>query len=357
MQVSVIIVNYNVKYFLEQCLLTVQNAISAIDAEVIVVDNDSSDGSVAWLKPKFPRVQFICNNRNLGFAKANNLALKQCRGEYVLFLNPDTLVPENAIQKSLDYIQQHPQAGALGIRMIDGKGIFLAESKRSFPSPIACFCKLIGLAAIFPSSGFFNKYALGNLDQFQSAEVPVLAGACILVRKKIMDSLNGFDESYFMYGEDIDLSYRIGQLGFENHYFAETTILHFKGRSSRRESLGYVKNFYGAMLIFVRKHYRKRAAITFYFIIQPAIAFRAILAVARRLLIPFSQPEQGSMFSKEMNVKDFVFCESEELPMSVILNQVQLQAGRNRKFFFKMKGSRSIVGSNGSYLKERNCIL
>jgi len=285
MLLSIIIVNYNVKHYLEQCLCSVRAAVSGMEAEIFVVDNDSTDGSLSFLQPIFKDVRFISNDTNLGFAKANNQALQLCRGKYVLFLNPDTLVPEDALAKAVYYMQEHPEAGALGIRMIDGNGHFLPESKRAFPTPLASLFKLTGFASLFPRSAFFNKYALGNLDQHTSQSVQVLAGACMLVEKQILDTLSGFDERYFMYGEDIDLSYRIVEAGYQNHYFAGTTVLHFKGKSSRKQSFEYVKLFYGAMLLFVKKQYTKGAGKRFSFLMQTAITIGGLLSSLRRLFM------------------------------------------------------------------------
>ncbi len=290
MQLSIIIVNYNVKYFLEQCLQAVLKGVEGIRAELIVVDNHSTDGSMEYLRPLFPGIIFICNKENLGFAKANNLALANASGEYVLFLNPDTLVPENAFSLCLTFMKAHPKAGALGVRMLDGRGRFLPESKRAFPSPTASFYKLMGLAALFPTSGYFNKYALGDLNEHANHQVAVLAGAFMFTRKKLLDDLHGFDEGYFMYGEDIDLSYRIQKAGYQNHYFAGTTIIHFKGESSRKAGLNYVKFFYAAMLIFVQKQYTSGTAKLFSYFIQIAITCRAIITAVERLVRPVLFP-------------------------------------------------------------------
>ena len=277
MQLSIVIVNYNVKYFLEQCLCSVRKAIDKIQAEIIVIDNASSDDSIHYLQPRFPKVQFIQNKKNIGFGKASNQALLFAKGEFVLFLNPDTIVSENCLEECISFLKKQEDCGALGIRMIDGSGKFLAESKRSFPSPIISFFKLIGLAAAFPTSAFFNKYALGNLKDNIVCDVEVLAGAFIMARKNLLDHLNGFDESFFMYGEDIDLSYRIKQLGFKNYYLGTNSILHFKGESSRRAGLNYVKMFYAAMGVFVKKHYPKWKSLCFFFFIELAIAIRTVL--------------------------------------------------------------------------------
>jgi GT2 family glycosyltransferase len=290
LQLSIIIVNYNVRYFLEQCLYAVQRAAEGLGVEIIVVDNGSADGSVNYLRPLFPSVHWLENAENLGFAKANNLALAQCRGEFVLFLNPDTLVAEDTFHKSLGYLGQNPSTGALGVRMLDGKGKFLPESKRSFPSPWVSFGKLSGLSAVFPKSKNFNRYALGYLGEKENHSVEVLAGACMFVRKELLLQLNGFDESYFLYGEDVDLSYRIKKAGYDNIYFANTSIIHFKGESSRNLSLTRVKYFYQAMLVFVQKHYNGGAAKIFSVFLSVAIALRGILSAIKKILKPALLP-------------------------------------------------------------------
>ncbi len=290
MQLSIIIVNYKVRFLLEQCLHSVQKAIEGLDAELIVVDNHSMDESISYLSPLFPRVRFISNNENLGFAKANNEALFLCTGEYVLFLNPDTLVPEECLDKCLAYIRLHPRAGALGVRMIDGRGRFLPESKRAYPSPMASFCKLSGLAALFPRSGFFNRYALGNLDEHENYRVDVLAGAFMLVKKEPLLALNGFDEDYFLYGEDIDLSYRMQKAGFQNLYFGAAQIIHFKGESSGGTALNRVGYFYKAMLVFVDKHYQSGTAKLFSVFLQFAIALRALISGLTKMIKPVILP-------------------------------------------------------------------
>ncbi|MFM2326351.1 MAG: hypothetical protein RIR31_553 [Bacteroidota bacterium] len=284
MQLSVIIVNYNVKYFLEQCLCSVIKACKNIDAEIIVVDNNSTDGSRDFILPKFSTVNFIWNQVNTGFAKANNQALGQAKGEYILFLNPDTIVPEDCFEKCIQFFELHPQAGALGIRMIDGAGKFLKESKRAFPSPLTSLYKLSGLTKLFPKSKVFAKYHLGHLSDKENHEVDVLAGAYIMVPQKIINQTGSFDETFFMYGEDIDLSYRIQKAGYKNYYFAESTIIHFKGESTKKGSLNYVRMFYSAMSLFVKKHYSGSRAGVFNFLIQTGIFLRAVLTVAGKFL-------------------------------------------------------------------------
>lgn len=288
MQLSIIIVNYNVKYFLEQCLCSVNKAITSLQAEIIVVDNNSTDNSVAYLQPKNPSVNFIVNKENVGFGKANNQALQIAKGQYILFLNPDTIVPEDCFIKCINFFENNITCGALGIKMIDGNGNFLPESKRSFPSVSISFFKLIGLASLFPKSKLFNRYALGFLDENNNHEVDVLAGAFFMAKKDLLVEVNGFDETFFMYGEDVDLSYRLQKLGYKNYYFSESSIIHFKGESTKRGSLNYVKMFYQAMSIFVSKHYSGSTATLFSFIIRIAIWVRAFISILSELITKWS---------------------------------------------------------------------
>jgi O-antigen biosynthesis protein len=297
LQLSVIIVNYNVKYFLEQCLCSVLKACKNINAEILVVDNNSTDGSKEFLSPRFPLVNFSWNSVNVGFAKANNQALAQAKGEYILFLNPDTIVPEDCFEKCIEFFAAHPDAGALGIRMIDGGGKFLKESKRAFPSPLTSLFKLSGFTRLFPHSKLFARYHLGHLSENENHEVDVLAGAFIMMPKKVADVTGGFDETFFMYGEDIDLSYRIQKTpcaatggNYKNYYFAGSTIIHFKGESTKKGSLNYVKIFYSAMSLFVKKHYSGSRAGVFNFLIQTGIFLRAILSLIGKFIQKIGLP-------------------------------------------------------------------
>lgn len=252
--------------------------------EIIVVDNQSTDGSFAYFQNKFPQVRFLWNEHNAGFAKANNQALALATGKYILFLNPDTLVPEDCFEKCIAFIREKNDQCALGIHMVDGSGRFLKESKRAFPGPKTSLYKLTGLAHFFPKSKIFGQYHLGHLDEHRNHEVDVLAGAFMMVPRKILEDIQGFDEDFFMYGEDIDLSYRIQKAGYKNYYFAESTIIHFKGESTRKGSLNYVRMFYKAMSIFVKKHYGGPQAGIYHFLIHLAILARAGLAAAARFL-------------------------------------------------------------------------
>lgn len=278
MELSVVIVSYNVKYFLEQCLHSVITALKGIDGEVIVVDNDSADGSVDYLQPLFPDVQFIRAGSNLGFGKANNLGWQQSSGNFVLFLNPDTIVPENTLTTCVRFFQSNSRTAAVGVRMIDGTGRFLPESKRAFPAAATAFYKAAGLAALFPKSSVFNRYALGYLPDNANHRVDVLAGAFMMVRRPLLEQTKGFDEAFFMYGEDIDLSYRLQQNGFENWYLAEPSIVHFKGESLKKWSADHVKIFYEAMITFVKKHFRGRGASAMRLMLIAGIRSKAVLS-------------------------------------------------------------------------------
>lgn len=278
MQLSVIIVNYNVKYFLEHCLHSVLRACSDIEAEVIVVDNCSKDGSVEMVRDKFPQVKLIAHTDNIGFSRGNNIGVAIAKGKYILYLNPDTIVPEDCFQKCIQYMDTHLDVGALGCRLIDGKGQFLPESKRGFPSAQVAFFKICGLSSLFKKSTIFNKYHLGYLPEFETNEVDILVGCFMFCRKSVIDKVGSFDEDYFMYGEDIDLSYKIVKGGFKNVYFPETTVIHYKGESTKKGSLNYVKMFYQAMIIFARKHFTASQKGFYVGLIQMAIYMRAILA-------------------------------------------------------------------------------
>lgn len=233
---------------------------------------------------RFPDVRFIYNTHNKGFGAANNQALSIASGDYILFLNPDTLIPEDCFEKCLLFLKSKNDCGALGVKMVDGTGRFLKESKRAFPDPLTSLYKLSGLTAVFPKSKIFARYYLGHLDENKSHEVDVLAGAFMMLPRKILDKVKGFDEDFFMYGEDIDLSYRIQEAGFTNYYFADTTIIHFKGESTKKGSFNYVKMFYKAMSVFVRKHYGSSKAGLYNFFIQVGIALRGALSALGRFL-------------------------------------------------------------------------
>lgn len=284
MKLSVIIVNYNVEFFLEQCLNSVYQALKHVDGEVFVVDNNSIDGSLEMVRKKFPQVQLIDNKENVGFSRANNQALRIAKGEYHLLLNPDTIVEEDTFKKVVTFMDEHPDAGGLGVKMIDGKGNFLPESKRGLPTPKDAFYKIFGLSRLFPKSRRFGKYHLSYLDMNETHEVEILSGAFMLMRKKALDQVGLLDEDFFMYGEDIDLSYRIVLGGYKNYYYPGTRIIHYKGESTKKSSVNYVFVFYNAMIIFARKHFSSKNAKIYSFLINLAIYFRAGVAVMNRLV-------------------------------------------------------------------------
>lgn len=254
-----------------------------IDGEVWVVDNHSADGSAEMVAQKFPQVQLIVNQENTGFSKANNQAIRISKGSYVLLLNPDTVVEEDSFKKCIAFMDEHPEAGALGVRMVDGSGNFLPESKRGLPTPEVALYKMFGLNKLFPKSKKFGRYHLGFLPEYQTHEVEVLAGAYMLLRRSALDKVGLLDESFFMYGEDIDLSYRILKGGYKNYYFPETSIIHYKGESTKKGSANYVKIFYQAMVIFAHKHYSGSKSEFFIFLINTFIYLRAFAALLYRL--------------------------------------------------------------------------
>ncbi len=255
MDLTVIILNFNVRYLLESCLESVFTALGSIPSEVIVVDNASTDESVAMVQVRFPQVILMTNTENLGFAKANNQAIARARGRKVLILNPDTVVNHKAIVTGSEYLDRHDQVAAIGVKMTDGYGNFLNESKRGFPTIWSSLWKLTGINNWFPNHSQLNHYYLGHLDPDGIHEIEVLTGAFLMIKKNILEQLKGFDEGYFMYGEDIDLSYRIRKLGYQLVYLGTTSITHLKGRSSSAHSFLHVRNFYQAMLVFVKKYY------------------------------------------------------------------------------------------------------
>lgn len=283
MKLSIIIVNYNVRYYLEQAIASALKACEEIEAEIIVVDNASSDGSDKMMAERFPNVSYYLLEQNTGFSKGNNIGISSSKGEYILLLNPDTIVAEDSIKLAIQRMDADPLIGGLGVHMIDGSGKFLPESKRGLPTPITAFFKVFGLSAVFPKSKRFGKYHLSYLNKEEEHYVEVLSGAFMLMRRSALDKAGLLDESFFMYGEDIDLSYRLIKAGYKNLYYPHSRILHYKGESTKKGSVNYVFVFYRAMIIFAKKHFEKGQASAFGFLINMAIYFRALLAIFRRL--------------------------------------------------------------------------
>lgn len=276
MKLSVIIVSYNVKYFLEQCLRSVERSIEGLACEIIVVDNNSTDGSKEYLTPRFPHVKFIWNSDNKGFARANNQAINISKAEYILLLNPDTIIGENTIREYIDFMDRTPDAGGAGAYMLRTDGTFAPESRRGLPTPFVAFCKMSGLAGLFPKSHIFGRYYMRYLDENKINRIEIISGAFMFLRRKTLDKAGVLDESFFMYGEDIDLSYRILKSGY-NNYFLPSRILHYKGESTVKSSYRYVYTFYQAMQIFFNKHY-SHYSILVSLPISMAIWSRAMLA-------------------------------------------------------------------------------
>lgn len=302
-KLSVVIVNYNVKYFLEQCLYSVRAALSGIDAEIFIVDNNSTDGSVDYLRPKFPEVIFIENKDNPGFAKASNQAVDQCRGEYILLLNPDTVIGEGVLRTLCFFMDEHPKGSGIGVKMLDGHGAFLPESKRAFPTPWVAFCKMFGLSKLFPQSRTFARYSLPYLDENKQHKVDILSGAFMMLRHTTLDNIGAMDNSYFMYGEDIDLSGRMMLECYESYYVPER-ILHYKGESTKKGDIKYIKAFYGSMLIFYRVYYEGES----WFIeclVRLGVVLKVILAIIMR---PFELLRKIKMKRRRM----LVLCREED---------------------------------------------
>ncbi len=353
-----------------------------LEAEVIVIDNCSSDGSLEYLKPRFDWVRFIKNENNDGFGKANNKALSLCNGRYILFLNPDTLLAEKTLEKCIQVFSNDQRCGALGVRMVDGKGKFLAESKRAIPAAGNTFYKLSGLAAAFPRSKLFNNYALGNLSPEKMNSVPVLSGAFMMVQKKLLNETGGYDEAYFMYGEDIDLSYRLLQTGYENIYAGQIPIIHFKGESTNKHDSDYAKRFYGAMDIFVSKHYAGKSGILKKAFLKTGISAASFLYKMKLL---FAHKEYNSITKDEADTfyltgdaKGIVEArtillkagvQDDNMSVLLTLNNLKILSGNSAivfcigsltledvmqnldhfsqtSFYFHYTGSNSIIGSN-----------
>lgn len=312
MDLSIIIVSYNVKYFLGVCLASVHKAAEGTDCEIFVVDNNSSDGTCFMVRSEYPQVKLIANNENRGFSAANNQAISQASGRYLLLLNPDTVIGEETFRKCIRFMDEHVDAGAAGVMMINGKGRFLPESKRALPDPATAFFKISGLRYLSPRSSRFNRYYLGNLSNHETNLADVVSGAFMLLSRDAVKKTGLLDESFFMFGEDIDYSYRLLKAGYKNYYYPEIKIIHFKGESTRKEDIDYLVNFYNAMLIFVKKHYTDGSFKILALPIRIAILIRAAVSFIhrffRRMIVPVyriafslnSAGQRSKRFSKHM---------------------------------------------------------
>ncbi len=303
MQLSVIILNYNVRYFLEQCVLSVQQAIQNLDAEIIVIDNHSSDDSCAMMKQRFPYIKLIENKENSGFPKGNNIAVSHAQGEYICILNPDTVVAEDTFEKILNSQLPTPnsQLGIIGCKLIDGTGNFLPESKRGIPSPWVAFTKIFGLYKVFPKSSLFSKYYAQDLTENQSGKVDILVGAFMMMKRELYNKLEGFDENCFMYADDIDLSYRALLLQKQNYYFHETTVIHYKGESTVKDAT-YMKHFREFMNFFYQKHFKR--SLFFNLMARFGAFYFSIVKVFKGKAKPKVKPNQYILVSDNEVLKE-----------------------------------------------------
>ena len=283
MELSIVIVNYNVKEFLTQCLDSIFKSQTQYNYEVIVVDNSSRDSGRDEICSTFKDITWIDNSENVGFGRANNQGFSHAKGVYTLILNPDTVLQEDTLEKCISYLLAHPEVGGLGIKGLDGSGQFLPESKRALPTPLVALWKITGLSAIFPKSSVFARYHLGHLSPEKNHEVDILVGCFMMVPTQLLLSVGGFDPQYFMYGEDIDLSYELQKTGHKNIYFSDSQIIHYKGESTKRGSLNYVRMFYKAMVLFAKKQFTGSSAAAYSLLIYSGIYLRATLAIVARL--------------------------------------------------------------------------
>jgi O-antigen biosynthesis protein len=285
-RVSVVIVNYNVRDFLHHAIVSLTKALKGISSEILVVDNASDDGSVEMVKRTFPRVRLFASPINLGFAKGNNLALRQARGEYLLLINPDTLVQEDTIGRMVDFFEGHPDVGLAGCKILNPDGSFQLPCRRSFPTPWVAFTKMTGLSRLFPRSRLFGRYNLTYLSPDETYEIDAVSGSFMMLRKSVYDEVGGLDEDFFMYGEDLDWCYRIQKSGWKIYYVHSTQIVHYKGESTRRSDIDEIRTFYRAMHLFVQKHFKR--SVTFQLFLRLGITLSSWLAILRDFFRPFA---------------------------------------------------------------------
>lgn len=376
MILSVIIVSYNVKFFLEQCLSSLKKAIDSSQVlrgqtEVFIIDNFSDDGTADFLTPLFPEFRFLENKENIGFAKANNQAVSFCSGEFLLFLNPDTILAEDSLDICVSFMGSNTDAGAVGPKMIDGAGNYLKESKRGFPGTSASFFKMIGLARLFPHTKLFSAYYLGHLNEETSQVVDVLTGAFMMIRKSVFEITGGFDEQFFMYAEDIDLSYQISKVGYQNYYLPQSAIIHFKGESTRKD-VKYVKDFYSAMELFIKKHFSGNHTSIHLYLLKLGIHLRRALAYfqlplkrsadkSSKSLLVFIKGEPNekkywklrledkkiSTTENEKDATEMLYCQGSARSWKSIIEEITLSK-RRLTYKFHGEGTHSAVGSYSS---------
>jgi GT2 family glycosyltransferase len=335
MQLSVVILNYNVRYFLEQCVVSVQEALSNIDGEIIVVDNHSSDDSCEMIKSRFPNVKLIENKENLGFPKGNNIGVAQAKGNYICILNPDTVVAEDTFEKILSFVENQENLGIVGCKLIDGSGNFLPESKRGIPTPFVALSKIFGLYNLFPNSKLFNRYYAQHLTENETGKVDILVGAFMIMERDLYNEIGGFDENCFMYSDDIDLSFMALKSGKNNYYFHETSIIHYKGESTVKDLL-YMKRFREAMQFFYKKHYKSSPIFDFFMKIGA-------------LLFTLVKKNQGK--SKPLEVDNYLLISADE----VLKNKLDKQL--NKKLIWETKLDSNTLFSHRNKSKKLTEIL
>ncbi|MFZ4105544.1 glycosyltransferase family 2 protein [Flavobacterium sp.] len=320
MQLSVIILNYNVRYFLEQCVLSVQKALEGIDGEIIVVDNNSSDASCAMMQQKFPAIKLITNKENLGFPKGNNIGVAAAKGEFLCILNPDTIVAEDTFSKILNSKNWSANTGIIGCKLIDGTGNFLPESKRGVPTPWVSFTKIFGL---YKFSNSLGKYYAQHLNENESGKVDILVGAFMVIKRELYNKIGGFDENCFMYSDDIDLSYRVLQEGKYNYYFHETTVIHYKGESTIRDGK-YMKRFQEAMNFFYKKHFK--VSIFFKIFMKIGIVLFSIVKRFQGKIKEKVQPENYVLVTENNNKSEL----THQLQKKLNIKFIETILDRNR---------------------------
>jgi GT2 family glycosyltransferase len=348
MQLSVIILNYNVRYFLEQCVLSVQEALSAIDSEIIVIDNNSSDDSCLMMKERFPDVKLIENKKNFGFPKGNNIGVAQAKGKYICILNPDTVVAEDTFTRILAFAERQTNLGIVGCKLIDGTGSFLPESKRGVPTPWVSFTKIFGLYKVFPKWKLFNQYYAQHISENETGKVAILVGAFMFMQRDLYVDLEGFDENCFMYADDIDLSYRALLKQKENYYFHETTVLHYKGESTVKDEK-YMKRFQEAMTFFYQKHFRK--SLFFSIFIKIGILFFSFVKMFQGKHKVKPLPQSYVLYSSDMKLHEKL---SSVLENKVHILDFKKEKMVNSSLIFKGKTVEVIL--DNQHVSFRNCI-
>lgn len=335
MQLSVIILNYNVRYFLEQCVASVQEALKNIDSEIIVVDNYSQDDSCEMIKSRFPSVKLIKNNSNLGFPKGNNIGVAQANGKYICILNPDTVVAEDTFEKILAFAEKQNNLGIVGCKLIDGSGNLLPESKRGIPTPFVALTKIFGLYKLFPNWKLFNRYYAQHLSENETGKVEILVGAFMIMKRDLYNEIGGFDENCFMYSDDIDLSFMALKSGKNNFYFHETSVIHYKGESTVKDGL-YMKRFREAMQFFYNKHYKN--SVEFVFFIEIGALFFSLI-----------KKNQGNI--KPIEVDNYILISEDEN----LKNKLEKQL--NKKLIWETKLDSNALFSHRNNSKKQTEIL